>query len=250
MKRQEKVNYFGAIEEEAVIKYNNSDSAEEKNRLYNEILAEPFKKMVQSILRKYSIHIGNYTIEEIEENVLTHLLEHMIKFNPDKITKSGKKTKAFSYCQTIVRNYYKDHSINSYTEKKTKLCFDDFSDDIENNTDYQYEHNENEHNSLDYLISNVIEDIEEKIDIDQNIKKNEIIVGDAIVNILKNWDILFMEETPNGKYDKKVTNKFAKNKILFYLKEQTNLSTKEIRAAIKPFKDIYFNEKNSLLNDD
>ena len=61
--------------------------------IYNTILIEPFKKMVQSILRKYPIHIGNYEIEEVEENVLTHLIENMVKFNPDKITKSGKKTK-------------------------------------------------------------------------------------------------------------------------------------------------------------
>ena len=55
-------------------------------------------------------------------------------------------------------------------------------------------------------------------------KKNEIIVGDAIVNVLKNWHVLFMEDSPEGKYNKRVTNKFAKNKILLFLKEQTGLS--------------------------
>ena len=80
-------------------------------------------------------------------------------------------------------------------------------------------------------------------------KKNEIIVGEAIANVLKNWHILFMEDSPDGKYNKRVTNKFAKNKILLFLKEQTNLSTKEIRIAIKPFKEIYFFEKIEYLED-
>ena len=80
-------------------------------------------------------------------------------------------------------------------------------------------------------------------------KKNEIIVGDAIVNVLKNWQVLFMEDTPEGKYNKRVTNKFAKNKILLYLKEQTGLSTKEIRIGIKPFKEIYFLEKTDFFDD-
>lgn len=242
--------YFGEKEEIAVLSYIRTDSAEEKNEIYNTILKEPFKKMVQSILRKYPIHIGNYEVEEIEENVLTHLIEHMVKFNPDKITKSGKKTKAFSYCQTIVRNYYKDHSWKSFNEKKINLCIDDYYDEIETNSNYHYDVESDNHNGLDKLISDVVDDINEKIETDNNIKKNELIVGDAIINILKNWDVLFIEDSPSGKYDKKVTNKFAKNKILLFLKEQTGLSTKEIRVAIKPYRDIYFGKKNSLFDDE
>jgi hypothetical protein len=242
MKEKTGTFYFAEKEEQAVIDYINSNSFEEKNRIYNQILIEPFRKMIQSILRKYPTHIGNYSMEEVEENALTHLIEHMIKFNPDKITKSGNKTKAFSYCQTIIRNYYKDHSKKSYTETKINLRYDDYTDEIEENEKYFYELEIDENNELEKLIKNIVKKIEEKIE-DDGIKKNEIIVGDAIVNILKNWHLLFTEDTPNGKYNKRITNKFAKNKILLFLKEQTQLSTKEIRVAIKPFKELYFIEK-------
>ena len=241
--------YFGEKESQAVIDYINSNSAEEKNRIYNEILIEPFRKMKESILRTYPIHIGNYNMAEVESNALTHLIEHMVKFNPNKITKSGKKTKAFSYCQTIIRNYYKDHSKTSYKEKKTNLSFDDYVDEIEQNIEFSYEIEIEEQNQLEKLISDVIDSIELKIKSDPLIKKNEIIVGDAIINILLNWHVLFMEDTPEGKYNKRVTNKFAKNKILLFLKEQTGLSTKDIRIAIKPFKDLYFIEKIGKLKD-
>jgi hypothetical protein len=241
--------YFAEREEQAVIDYINSNSLEVKNKIYNEILIEPFRKMIQSILRRYPIHIGNYDMDEVESNALTHLIEHMVKFNPNKITKSGNKTKAFSYCQTIIRNYYKDHSKKSYTEKKINLSFDDYIDEINENTEYTYELEMESQHQLEKLINNVIEKIETKIDNDNTIKKNEAIVGDAIVNVLKNWHILFMEDTPEGKYNKRVTNKFAKNKILLFLKEQTGLSTKEIRIAIKPFKEIYFIEKIDYLDD-
>ena len=235
--------YFAEREEQAVIDYINSNSVEEKNQIYNEILIEPFRKMIQSILRRYPIHIGNYDMDEVESNALSHLIEHMVKFNPNKITKSGNRTKAFSYCQTIIRNYYRDHGRKSYTEKKVNLSFDDFADEINENSEYSYEIElENQHH-LEQLINVVINKIEDKIDGDGSMKKNEIIVGDAIINVLKNWHLLFMEDTPSGKYNKKVTNKFAKNKILLFLKEQTGLSTKEIRIAIKPFKEIYFIEK-------
>jgi hypothetical protein len=248
-KEQENTQYFAEREELAVVNYINSNSFEEKNKIYNEILLEPFRKMIQSILRRYPIHIGNYDMEEVESNALTHLIEHMVKFNPNKITKSGNKTKAFSYCQTIIRNYYKDHSKKSYTEKKINLSFDDYVDEINDSSEYRYELEIDTNYQLEKLINAVIKSIEDTINNDASMKKNEIIVGDAIVNVLKNWHILFMEDSPDGKYDKKISNKFAKNKILLFLKEQTELSTKEIRVAIKPFKEIYFFKKLDYLDD-
>ena len=50
--KEEEINapYFTEREEQAVIDYINSNSLEEKNKIYNEILIEPFRKMIQSIL--------------------------------------------------------------------------------------------------------------------------------------------------------------------------------------------------------
>ena len=281
--------YFAEREEQAVLNYGKTASADERNNLYNQVLKEPFRKMIQSILRKYPIHIGNHTMEEVEAYALSHLVEQMIKYRPfiiqhyksennggSKWSKIGDAynfiylpdaekmliflrenhdgeyrifhSKAFSYCQTIVRNFFKDWGKKTFTEKKINLSFDDYVDEINQNVEYQYE-NEDKHESLDQLIIKIITKINERITDDSNIKKNEIIVGEAIINVLENWDVLFLEDSPEGKYDKKITNKFAKNKILFFLKEQTGLTTKEIRLAIKPFKEIYFLEKNILYSE-
>lgn len=242
--------YFGEKEEQAVIDFINSDSLEERNIIYNVILIEPFRKMIQSILRRYPIHIGNYSMEEVESDALAHLIDRMDRYDPYTITKAGNKTKAYSYCQTIVRNYFKDHGRKTYNEKKINLNYDDYVDEFSNSNEFSYEldyrdiHDTTDH--LELLINGVIDKIEEKIT-DENsfLKKNEIIVGDAIINILKNWKILFLEDTPDAKYNKKITNKFAKNKILFFIKEQTCLSTKDIRSAIKCFKDLYLFEKET-----
>ena len=281
--------YFAEREEAAVLKYIRSDSLKEKNDIYNEILIEPFRKMIQSILRRYPIHIGNYGMEEVEQNALTHLVDHMVKYKPFIIERKSEETekwtklpdptyrfifiedasaklaeminscdgrkyrlfnsRAFSYCQTIIRNYYKDHSKKSYAEKKINLSFDDYVDEINENLEYTYEMEMENQHQLEKLINAVIEKIEDRIDNDPAIKKNEALVGDAIVNVLRNWQVLFMEDSPEGKYEKRVTNKFAKNKILLYLKEQTALSTKEIRIGIKPFKEIYFIEKIDYMDD-
>lgn len=279
--------YFGDREEKAVFDYITTDLAEVKNEIYNKILIEPFRKMNESILRKYPIHIGNYTMQEIEHNALTHLIEHMIKYRPyiiekhiddnDKWVKLNENyrffysedaenmleslnnnndceyrifySKAYSYCQTIIRNYYKDHGKKTYSDKKITQCYDDYADDINENINYSYEIDFEPEHYLEKLIDGVINEIENVIDNSPTVKKNEIVVGDAVVNILKNWHILFMEDSPDGKFNKRVTNKFQKNKVLLFLKEQTGLSTKEIRMAIKPFKEMYFFQKFDYFND-
>lgn len=234
-KTESNEHYFAEKQEQAVIDYIRSDSQEDKNRIYNEFLLVPFTKMIQSILRKYPIHIGNYDMAEVESNALTHLIDQMVKYNPDTITKSGEKTKAYSYCQTIIRNYYKDHSKKSYTEKKINLPYDDFAEDINENPEFSYEIEIEHQHYLERLINTVINKIECKIEGGCPMKKNEVIVGDAIINVLKNWHVLFLEDSPEGKYNKRVTNKFAKNKILLFLKEQTGL----IVQIINFFDKIY-----------
>lgn len=242
--------YFGEKEEQAVINFIHSDSLEERNEIYNIVLIEPFRKMIQSILRRYPIHIGNYTMLEVESDALAHLIDRMDRYDPNTITKSGNKTKAYSYCQTIVRNYFKDHGRKTYNEKKINLNYDDYINEFENSDEYSYELDyrdiQDTTDHLELLINGVIDKIEEKIVNESSyLKKNEIIVGDAIINILKNWKVLFLEDTPEAKYNKKITNKFAKNKILFFIKEQTGLCTKDIRSSIKCFKELYLFEKET-----
>jgi hypothetical protein len=281
--------YFAEREEKAVVDYICSDSGELKNQIYNEILIEPFRIMIEVILRKYPIHIGNYTMEEVEQFALNHLIDQMVKYRTyiieskpydidDKWNKLGDgyrfinfddvenkldylnnvedgcdyrifKSKAYSYCQTIVRNYFKDWSKKTYADKIINLNYDDYFDEINQKSEFRYEITGENDSLLDKLMIKIVSEIENKLDNDTNIKKNELIVGEAVVNVLKNWDILFLEDTPEGTYNKKVTNKFAKNKVLLFLKEQTGLNTKEIRMALKPFKELYFLEKEGLLSE-
>jgi hypothetical protein len=287
--------YFGEKEEDAALKYVLSTSFSERNLLYRTILEKPFRRMVESILRKYPIHIGNYETEDLEFYALSHLCEQMIKYRPfiiefkdkslpedEKWTKftldSGKRyfyvndaekgladclatgdtkrlyyrifeSKAFSYCQTIVRNFFKDHGRKSYTEKIQNLAFEDFHEEIETKEEYMYEIDHSDEIELQELITKVISSLRSKIDTDKTLKKNEIIVCEAIIDIMTNWNILFLEDTEVGKYGRKVSNNFTKNKILLFLKEQTNLSTKEIRSSMKQFRELYFLEKTDFFNE-
>lgn len=243
--------YFGDREENALIEYIKTDSVVLRHRLYNDILRPPFKIMIESILRRYPIHIGNYDITEVEQNALTHLIEKMIGFDKTKLTKTGQIPKAFSYCQTIIRNYYKDWHKKSYSEMITNLPYEDYHEEVETKPEYSYEIDSvDDHDIKERLINKIVERIRLRIDTDKALKKNEIIVGEAIINVLVNWHKLFQEDSDIGQYNKKVSNNFAKNKILLFLKEQTNLSTKEIRSSMKQYKELYFLQKNEFLSDE
>ena len=249
-RKKEKKFYFGDEQEKAVIEYINTNCKERKNEIYEEFLKEPFRIMTEAISKKYPIHLGNYTLEEIQQYALSHLIENMIIYNPNRVLKSGKKPKAFSYCQTIVRNYYKLHSKVSRKEILTNLSYELYHDEVEKKDDYMYELYENNDDKYIKLLDVIINKIQDVIDENKNLKNEEIIVGEGIINILRHWDILFMEEIADSKYyNDSVSKKFAKNKILFLLKEQTRLSTKEIRLAMKPYTDIYYIEKTLLFNE-
>lgn len=247
---KKKNDYFGEREERAVVDLINAKTWAEKSRIYKKYLEKPFRIMKESILRRWPIHMGSYEMDEVENDAESHLIENINRFNPDLITKSGKKTKAYSYCQTIIRNYYRDHSKKTHKDKKVNLPYHDYSDDIENHNDLKYEI-ENDKNSekIPELIQCVIDEMKETID-RGGLTKNELIVGEAVINIFQNWDVLFMENTPQGKYEKNVTNKFQKNKVLLYLKEYTRLSTKEIRDALNIYKTLYFVIKEDFLSED
>lgn len=260
-KRKKNINaepkepYFLEREEQAVLDYIRSNNKDEKNKIYNEILKKPFKIMVESILFEYPIHHGSYEVSEIIENGLTHLIEKMITYDPNRIGKTGKKSKAFSYCGTIVRNYFKDHGKKTYNDKKINLCFEDYIDEVDRKEELIYELDQELQDPMADLINQIINKIENRIegkvaDNNQLLTINEINVGNAIINILNNWHSLFLEESHVGKYNKKVTNKFTKNKILLFVKEQTGLSTKDVRIAIKAYKELYFMEKEEFFRDE
>jgi hypothetical protein len=218
-KRKKKDLYFAEKEEQAVINYAQTKSKIERDEIYNEVLKEPFQKMIQSILRKYPIHIGNYTMEEVEAYALSHLVEQMVKYRPFIIERRNKnstevkwnklgdkyrfvfpedakkkleelnkiegefkyrifKSKAFSYCQTIVRNHFKDHGKKTYNEKKTNLSFDDYIDEINQNSEYNYEM-EDEHENLDILIKTIVKKIKNKT---SQFSKTLIIASPTIIS--------------------------------------------------------------------
>jgi hypothetical protein len=113
--------------------------------------------------------------------------------------------------------------------------YEDMSDNLEHREDLTYTMDD-ENVTMDDFIVKIIDGIENELNGEQNppkkkLTENEKKVGYALIEILKNWETAF--ESMNG------GSKYNKNSVLETMREYTHLSTKDIRLAMKRFKELY-----------
>lgn len=224
--------YFGDSQEEAVVRFLNSDSEEEKNKIFNEYLREPLIIMIESIIRRYKLHRKGMEFDENHTDTMSFLMTKMEKFDQN----SGYK--AYSYFGTICRNYLMGSMEKDSKEINRKICYEDIASNIEDSADFSYviDNIEIDHKQL---IEDMIVQIESEIE-NPNISDNEVKLGYALIQIFKDFDDIF--QIGDG-------NKFNKNLILLSIRDMTSLNTKEIRISMKRYRKIYINLINIILND-
>ena len=222
-RKPKQANYFDVREEQAVIRYLNAQTFDEKNKIYNEFLRKPLDKMISSIIRRYKLYRKDMDFYEIHIDTHSFLMTKIDKFKPSK------EKKAYSYFGTICKNYLMGQIIKDQKDMNRKISYEDISSNLENNTDFSYSIDREVFDS-ELVIKNFLGEINDFISQD-GLSENEIKLGQALYDLFENYDNIFIG-TDN--------NKFNKNIILLSLREMTNLSTKEIRSSMKKYKTIYF----------
>lgn len=220
-KRTQKI-YFGESQEQAVIRYLESDSEEERNKIFNEYLREPLIIMVESIIRRYKLYRKDLDFNEIHTDTMSFLITKINKFDHTK------NHKAYSYFGTICKNYLMGAIQKDTKEKNRNVSYEDISSDIEENPEHSYVIDEFVIDYTDVIIQLTIK-LEEFIET-ETLTDNEKKLGYALLEIFSNFDKIF--QIGEG-------NKFNKNLILLSIREMTSLSTKEIRISMKKYKKIY-----------
>ena len=139
--------------------------------------------------------------------------------------------KAYSYCGTVCKNYLMFKSTQYAKKKIRNTSYDDVFEDLSNNV--KYSTNETNYAEIaEKLVVDVAYEIERMIEnAEENLlNENEIKVGNALINLLRNWE----EVLPDGG-----SNKLQKSSVLYFLREETMMSTKEIRDNMKKYKCVY-----------
>lgn len=221
-RKPKKENYFDIDEEIAVEKFLLADSWEEKNKIYNQYLRSPIDKMISSIIRRYKLYRKDMEFEEIHTDTHSFLMTKVDKFKPSK------NKKAYSYFGTICKNYLMGQIIKDQKDSNRKISYEDISSSLENRSDLIY-YIDQETIDASFIVNKFL--VELKVFIESNdLNENEKKLGIALNDLFENHKTIFYG-TDN--------NKFNKNIILLSLREMTNMSTKEIRNAMKKYKKLY-----------
>jgi hypothetical protein len=230
-KKRTQKQYWGVEQEEAVVRFLESESEEERNKIFNEYLKEPLIIMVESIIRRYKLYRKGQEFIETHTDTTSFLMTKVSKFDPSK------NHKAYSYFGTICKNYLMGAIQKDTKETNRSISYEDISTDVQQRHDQRYVIDAYEIDYREVIIKMTIS-LEEFIETEE-LTENEKKLGYALVEIFSNFDKIF--EIGEG-------NKFNKNLILLSLREMTSLSTKEIRVSLKKYKKMYNGIMGGFLN--
>jgi hypothetical protein len=139
--------------------------------------------------------------------------------------------KAYSYCGTVCKNYLMYKSTQYAKKKIRNTPYDEVFEEISNSTKYStMEVNYAE--IAENLVGDVANEIERMVNNanEHLLTIEEVKVGRALIELLRNWE----EVLPNGG-----SNKLQKSSVLYFLREETMMSTKEVRDNMKKYKCVY-----------
>jgi hypothetical protein len=237
---KERKGYFYEKEEEAVVNYLSTDDDYEKNKIYDEILKPAFTKMIESIIRRYNLYPPDEEFQQTFDDTMSFLMTKLSCFDPTT------NYKAYSYCGTICKNYL-IYKINQFAKNQRRNeSYDnpngEMQNAIDNNINFSYSDDNLNRGFINELTGNTVKNIERILKDKEYLRltENEIRVGECLLNLMTNWDDIFAQMG---------SNKFNKSSILLFLKENTNLNTKEIRDSMKVYKKRYYEVKLKLINE-
>jgi hypothetical protein len=230
--KNERKGYFYEVQEEAVKKYLETDDLEKKNEIFNTILKPAFTKMIESIIRRYKLYVPEEEFEDTFNDTLSFLSSKMSNFNPEK------HHKAYSYYGTICKNYL-IYKINQFRKKiERNEPYDDVYEKFQNNINFSQEDVDGK-SVAEELVDKIVVKIRGMIDDESlSLSENEKKVGTALCELFKNWEDILC---PEG------SNKLRKSSVLYFLREETMMSTKELRENMAVYKKEYYLLKNLMI---
>lgn len=152
--------------------------------------------------------------------------------NKNNFKKVFHKYKAYSYCGTVCRNYLV-YKCAQYAKKKLRnSSYEDVYDDINNDERFSTD-DDNFSSHAEALVSKIIHEIESMINkkVENGLTENEVKVGKSLITLFRDWERVLPNEG---------SKKLQKSSILYYLREDTLMTTKELRDNMRRYKLVYY----------
>tara|TARA_R110001583_G_scaffold18383_35_gene73172 strand:- start:1498 stop:2175 length:678 start_codon:yes stop_codon:yes gene_type:complete len=211
-RKRTKRKYFTKVHEDAIVQYCLSKDRYEKEMLYAKLIHPAFDELVDKIVYTYKFTtLPN--VDSLREECKAWLVTILDKYDPSK------GSKAFSYFSVVTKNWF-IHKVKKNTKRlKTENSLDQrqISDDVLV-SDNPYESDREKTEFINHFRGN-LDDWHEAAD-----KENELKVINAIKVLFEHSD------------DIEIFNKKA---IYLYMREITDLNTKQIATVLTKLKVKY-----------
>lgn len=188
----------------------------EKDKIFRSRIQKPLNKLVENIIFNFKLFRPGVDLKTLHNDCLSFVYGKFANFNPNKNTKS------FSYFGTVAKHYLQGEKKD--LDKSIQINLDyDFHRDEADSVDTFELHDKSDLDTSLTLFGHVINSIEDELD-RGNLSDNDMKVGDAIIQIFRNHEIL-------GAYNK--------NHVYQLIKENTGLQTKDITYSLSRFRVFY-----------
>lgn len=151
--------------------------------------------------------------------------------------------KAYSYCGTVCKNYLIYKNIQYTKNKQRNLPYDEMLDDFSRDPKYTTPEEEGSYTMVERLIKEMSTEIKGMMKEQEKnlLTENEIKVGVALAELLDHWEEVLNVDG---------SNKLQKSSVLYFLREETMMTTKEVRDNMKAFKKAYYVLKKGLIEEE
>jgi hypothetical protein len=219
------MDYFTRDTDLAIDAFKNADNDVEKHRIFNEEIRPSLEKLIENLIFVYQF----YTIDDVEtlkNECLANLYETLPKYDINR----GKK--GFSYFNIVAKNWFiqkiRDKARNA--KNRTDLHRDIDRDLIKSDSNLRLSSHEDEMERVEFwrALDKELERWRGEVS-----KDSERQVLEAIIFLMRNGDMVSI-------YNKKA--------VYLYLREMTNLNTKQVVINLKKFKKMFQEWKSNYLD--
>ncbi len=113
--------YFTKETQEAIVRYNNCEDLDERERIFREHIHKALDKLAENIINRFKFPYMDSHFRDVKDQVVSFLVLNLHKY-------SENKGKAFSYFSVIAKNYLILNNNTRYKQEKRSVYFSDSLD--------------------------------------------------------------------------------------------------------------------------
>lgn len=205
------VMYFTTETEDAIVRYNLSQTQKERSEIYTTGIQFALEKLVENIYNTYKFSYAEVPAQIVMKEALSHLVQNLSKY-------SKEKGKAFGYFSTVAKNWFIINNNNTYARFKRHVEICEQPSDLGEFV-VEPETAAKKSNAKDFV--KLMVDYWEKKISSVFSSEEEINIATQVVELFKNCDRL------------ELINKKA---LYLYIREMTGCDTNSITRVINKMK--------------